>query len=890
MQRQYLTILILINLLLPFGAFPGNNTETSFENGYVSFIRGDYGTALEEFGRFIDFESKNPGPRPVKIALVRGYRGACFEKLRLTGPAIREQQAALSIYNEMNDTAEVATTLLKLGRLYMQEKKPEQALMFVRQATASFETMRWAAMLQNAFYLLGEIEYARKRYEAAQLHFLRSLSVNDRKGFRSEYTYLEGEAWFYLARIAAELDGPTQADSLLRKAESEFRMYVGDLPRFYSQWIDLLLYRAHLKFSNDQAIAWLCLSEASRIAAARSLVGKQQEIRLLQAGFLIRNKEFRKAEILLDRIKNNMDRPGNYSAFMHYPALLETSARLYLEWYQAEGGLSCLKKGLRIAGEFHRHNSPASNTYAMLSDRGYAGEDAKPLWDMTVWFAARLFELTGVRSYFEEAVDYAERFSAALFADESRVARDAFELSTDGKIRINEAMLRLKINNLIAETGRDGMTGEKEKALVKLVNQLENSRSSQNLSYSTGPDNAGGELVEKLQRKLAAQESYLKIYETEDKLLQFLITKDTVYFREIPKDSCFTSARDYYTAFLGNPGVRSNLPGISGFVKASRLLCQQLIDPWNNLPSGGDLVVDWPHSGNRLVFEPMLTSPVQDISLDMRRLPYLLWQRNIRYSGSIKLYLNALKKEPLVDRLPYAGFAPFAGEGFSRRSRLASSGREVKRLSGFFQGKYYMAGKATKKQVIRLADKSIILHLATHASENPDHPQLTGLNLAGKEKSTDHLYYYEINQTDWSQELVILGACGTASGAYLPGYGTASLANMFQAGGVPCVIGANWQANDDASYAVISRFAAHLKNGKTAGQSLWQSKKEFLLQTSDLHSHPYYWAVYTCQGQDQSVDLPAQTRKGRNLMLWMAGAGLLLLLGMRVLNIRKLKD
>jgi len=337
-----------------------------------------------------------------------------------------------------------------------------------------------------------------------------------------------------------------------------------------------------------------------------------------------------------------------------------------------------------------------------------------------------------------------------------------------------------------------------------------------------------------------------------------------------------------YTQFIANPGIRTNLEEIKAFSNASHFLYLILMAPFGKEFAEGDLIIEWPASENEIVFEPFLTSPVQSVSLNMKDFPFLLFTRNIRYSGSIALFIKDVPNEGNNYTETYCGFAPFAVSGLGKRSRLRSSGSEIKRLAQIFDGKSFTGKRSTKQRVLQLAAKTQILHLATHALNNAKHPQLTELNLYGPQDQPDKLYFYDIQQQDWQNRLVILGACGTASGEYIPNYGTVSLANVFQSAGVRSVIGANWSASDAVSLKIISSFAENLKQGMSTGNALWQAKKEVLRQSDDLHSHPYYWAVYTHQGIEQTIDFQTKEKINLTLLFWMAGIGLLLVVGWRV--------
>jgi CHAT domain-containing protein len=885
MLNKLLSILLIITFLLMLRASVVSASENRyFEYGYVSFVHGDYESALEAFRVFIETEKKETEPRLPKIAMMHVYRGICFEKLQLIDQAIFENQLALDFYKSINDSAQVSISLLKLGSLFFSQSKLEQAALFIHQATRCFKQLKWGAQLQKSLFQLGEIEIQRKNNRAAREMFLQSLTARNLFGFHSEHTYLEGETWFYLAKIHAEEKDPEATEYYLRKAEDAFRIYVAELPLFYNQWIDLLLFRANLEFRDHPAVTWKTILKAGEIAESQSLTQRKPDIILAQADFYIRMKDFRRAELLLWQLKPGPDTSGKSFRSIHYSGYMLATGRLYKSWFEVNHDAGLLKKGLQLFEEFFQKEDFSVKVYSLLRDRTFSGQNEKALSDATIYFASQLYEITGDKKYFETAVFFAEQFSSEMFSEKTRLSRETELSSPLRDYQIEMAQLKLKINNLIAVIEEDDKQEEQSNIrLVNLINQLENLQISNQIrkSENSVPDRTN--LVGTLQNRLTEDDSYLKFYETQTELLQFLITKNKIGFRKIQKTGELKSATGFYTRFIANPGTQSNQDEIKSFVDASHFLYMELMAPLEKEFANGDLIIDWPASENEIVFEPFLTSPVQNISMNMKKFPFLLFERNIRYSGSIALYAKDFPDTIQTFTESYVGFAPSAARGNGNRSSLHSSGNEVKRLAQIFGGKSYPAKKSTKQRVLQLAGKTRILHLATHAQRNPSQPQLTELTLYGTNDQEDKLYFYDIQHQEWDNQLVILGACGTASGEYIPNYGTVSLANVFQSAGVQSVIGGNWQAGDFVSLQIMSELAENMKQGMETSKALRKAKIHFLQQSNDLRSHPYYWAVYTYQGPRQYIDIQVKEKKAYLIFFLVAGAGLLLVIGFRLL-------
>jgi CHAT domain-containing protein len=201
------------------------------------------------------------------------------------------------------------------------------------------------------------------------------------------------------------------------------------------------------------------------------------------------------------------------------------------------------------------------------------------------------------------------------------------------------------------------------------------------------------------------------------------------------------------------------------------------------------------------------------------------------------------------------------------KRKLQSSGKEIKTLARIFNGKHYVAKKSTKEVLQSYAGKTTILHLATHAQNHDLHPQLAELSFWDKKGNAEKLYFYEIQNSKWETPLVILGACGTASGEYIPNYGTVSLANAFLSAGTQTVVGANWEASDFVSSQILSKTAENMKSGLETSEALRQAKIEFLSESNDLFSHPFYWAVYTYHGKPLNLSFQPEKWNYRSMMV-----------------------
>ena len=103
-----------------------------------------------------------------------------------------------------------------------------------------------------------------------------------------------------------------------------------------------------------------------------------------------------------------------------------------------------------------------------------------------------------------------------------------------------------------------------------------------------------------------------------------------------------------------------------------------------------------------------------------------------------------------------------------------------------------------------------VLHFATHALINNDHPELSGLVLSlvdGEGRSRDgFLRLNDIYNLRLPAELVVLSACRTGLGKEMRGEGLIPLTRGFMYAGARRVLTSLWQVDDAGTSELMARF------------------------------------------------------------------------------------
>ena len=145
-----------------------------------------------------------------------------------------------------------------------------------------------------------------------------------------------------------------------------------------------------------------------------------------------------------------------------------------------------------------------------------------------------------------------------------------------------------------------------------------------------------------------------------------------------------------------------------------------------------------------------------------------------------------------------------------------------------------------------------IVHFATHALVDNQHPELSGLVLSlvnehGKPQN-GFLDLQDIYNIELSADLVVLSACDTALGKQVESEGMIGLTRGFMYAGAARVVASLWNVDDVATAELMKRFyRAMEKEGMSAAEALRKAQNEIGKQQH--WGYPYYWAAFQLQGE-----------------------------------------
>lgn len=185
---------------------------------------------------------------------------------------------------------------------------------------------------------------------------------------------------------------------------------------------------------------------------------------------------------------------------------------------------------------------------------------------------------------------------------------------------------------------------------------------------------------------------------------------------------------------------------------------------------------------------------------------------------------------------------------FSRREAeaivaLAPAGQSLKSLDFDASRSTAISGKVARYRII---------HFATHALINNEHPELSGIVLSLVDEigrpQDGFLRLHDIYNLNLPAELVVLSGCQTALGKQVKGEGLVGLTRGFMYAGAARIVVSLWDVSDEATAELMKRFyEGMLKKGMTPAAALRSA--QLTMSKSKWWSAPYYWAGFVLQGE-----------------------------------------
>lgn len=228
---------------------------------------------------------------------------------------------------------------------------------------------------------------------------------------------------------------------------------------------------------------------------------------------------------------------------------------------------------------------------------------------------------------------------------------------------------------------------------------------------------------------------------------------------------------------------------------------------------------------------------------------YLIEHYSIGNAPSVRLYLApSLSKPASVPPAVIIGNPRFDPARFPDLSPLPAAENEAWEVARLYPSPLVLtAEQATKERILQALPTSGILHLGTHAVNDPTDARRSALLLAG---TNGALSIGEIAAMRFSHlRCVVLAGCRTAAAEH--GYGDLrTFAAAFLAAGAKDVVATLWNVDDDLTRVVVVDLHRSLRGGLSPSKAVREAQLRMIRSHDRNLSNPFAWAGFVVYGVD----------------------------------------
>lgn len=193
----------------------------------------------------------------------------------------------------------------------------------------------------------------------------------------------------------------------------------------------------------------------------------------------------------------------------------------------------------------------------------------------------------------------------------------------------------------------------------------------------------------------------------------------------------------------------------------------------------------------------------------------------------------------------------FGRSTFPDRADLPFVRDEAKRVSRALPSpRLRLDDRATESDLLSGIASASLVHLASHATADPEFPLYSHISLADHPDAPDDgtLHLYELESEPLSADLVVLSGCSTARGRELKGEGMIGLQYGVRAAGAQSALATLWPVDDRATVEIMGTFYKALGEGMSKDRALQQAQLSYLENASGIDASPFYWAPAVLSG------------------------------------------
>jgi CHAT domain-containing protein len=246
---------------------------------------------------------------------------------------------------------------------------------------------------------------------------------------------------------------------------------------------------------------------------------------------------------------------------------------------------------------------------------------------------------------------------------------------------------------------------------------------------------------------------------------------------------------------------------------------------------------------NYIPFDALIEQPTTDMK--RRDVAYVLKKYAVSYIVSNQLL------SPTATKSNWSFFTKsnFGGFGINYQntplSKLPFAETEVAQLQKKLGGDAFTQtqNKTLRNLFLEKANNYKILHLSMHGTVDDQEPLKSALQFVNEQDSLDPLAVVDVNNLQFpNNELTVLSACNTGTGALQRGEGIMSLSRAFAQAGCRSLVMSLWTLQDAYTTEIVGNFYDNLTKKQPKDVALAEAKRLFLSADQSERRAPNYWA------------------------------------------------
>lgn len=806
--------------------------------GNVYFAKGNYSQAKEYFQKSLEIYSQHYSLEepPIDVFYVNLANNHLLDGA--TATALDFFQKALTIrvkfYGENYPSTAAAYNYV--GSALATMKSYTEALSYYQKALAIYEKLQLNELpeMADCYNNLGDTYLAQKEHQKALSCFHKALKITKKVYGKDHYTspkilhnignvyfqqknFQQAQSYFQEAATIYERKFGTTYPELARSYLNLFNNAVAQKQdknaiNFIQKALIALQYNEKDSLL-EQCASPLLLLETFKQWADFTVVGNE----------FLAAAQYDKALKIFDLIQENFeDETARQQLNAQQQSLFENAMLTFVKCYEKTQDKKWLRKA-QVLAEKGKYNQ-LLRTLRFSSILQIAGVEEKA--------RKNLVNLTASIAYYEKQIF------------DIKYSNDSVKL-----LNINE--LQSKFFNL-----KQQLTQQK----TAILHQYPKVKTLLNLNQLEAPST-----------HLQKGDVIIEYTFAKDALLAFMFSAsgEKVYRLAYNQKQQLNALLRAFRQMLSSP-PSGKAPDNQEFAALSHLLYQQIFLPIaKDFPDDVQHITIIPDAAlNFMPFETLLSQPT------LQKEHFLLQQFEISYANSIRLLAEQNKPNTQPTPKTWAGFAAkYPSEGIvidnnERLFPLSKNEDEVRQIAALTKGDVFLAEAATKEHFKQKAGKYRVLHLSMHATVKDDNPMSSALIFTSQNTDIEQISTTDLYQIRLPADLIVLSACKTGVGKIYEGEGVYSLSRAFTYAGAKSQVVSLWQVPDVATSQLMTQFYQSLTQGQVKSKALQYCKQSFLQSAlAPELQHPYYWAGFILQGNNQSVDFQSTTPIGYYFLL-----------------------